>query len=371
MKTDAARSERGLDPPVREHLSYNVSGSIFKNLSFKKHKCSRCIHHKNFLSGKVLFSSNIHYITAVLNIYILASFDQQVVYDDTFGFIFLLSVLIDGPSLLSQSRHNCRANNQATQVVLTEKVCRTWAFSTKKGEENLNQSNYYVKAEFEAQRAWAANTLQHMRVWGQIYSSCLTHTHTYIHTELPCESKTFHSAQVQAHPPNRGVCTFIHGPFFGIWQLYNYQSSTCRAFFPTAPHCPRSSALERRGLWFKWLLSTPNPPEAHKSHKGSSEKAGQNSTRQRGSLKSPASPKYHRGDLLTEPFWLVCIDVLWSSAMGPDGWTQLTRRDKRGGQTEDPWSSVNRDRDGHCLTWFITNTARNHFTTFCSLMQLI
>lgn len=154
-----------------------------------------------------------------------------------------------------------------------------------------------------------------------IYSSC-THTRTrkHTHTKLPCESKTFHSAQVQAHPPNRGVCTFIHGPFFGIWQLYNYQSSTCRAFFPTTPHCPRSVALERRGLWFKWLLSPPNPPEAHKSHKGSSEKAGQNSTRRRGSLKSQASLKYRWGDLLMEPFWLVCIDGSWSSAMGPGGW---------------------------------------------------
>lgn len=188
-----------------------------------------------------------------------------------------------------------------------------------------------------------------MWIWGQI----IFIFNTYTHTELPCESKTFHSAQVQAHPPNRGVCTFIHGPFFGIWQLYNYQSSTCRAFFPTTPHCPRSSALERRGLWFKWLLSTPNPPEAHKSHKGSSEKAGQNSTRQRGSLKSQASLKYHRGDLLMEPFWLVCIDVSWSSAMGPGGWTQPKQRDKRGEQTEGLWSSVNRDRD--FLTWLLTN----------------
>lgn len=181
------------------------------------------------------------------------------------------------------------------------------------------QNIYHIKAK-SLKHTWTARTSQNMQIWGQIiFSSCVPHTRA--HTQLPCESKTFHSAQVQTHPPNRGVCTFIHGPFFGIWQLYNYQSSTCRAFFPTTPHCPRSIALERRGLWFKWLLSTPNPPEAHKSHKGSSEKAGQNSTRQRGSLKSQASLKYHRGDLLMEPFWLVYIDGWWSSAMSPGGWT--------------------------------------------------
>lgn len=135
------------------------------------------------------------------------------------------------------------------------------------------------------------------------------------------------------------------------------------------PLCPRSSAVERRGLWFKWLLSTPNPPEAHKSHKGSSEKARQNSTRQRGSIKSQASLKYHQGDLLTEPFWLVCIDVVWSSAMGPGGWTQLTHWDKRGGQSEDLWSSMNRDGGVHCPTQFLTNTVWDHFNNFCPLMQ--
>lgn len=109
------------------------------------------------------------------------------------------------------------------------------------------QSIDYIKAK-------SSKTSTHgLQVSGKngnaIYSSCThTCTRTHAHGRLPCESKTFHSAQVQAHPPNRGVCTFIHGPFFGIWQLYNYQSSTCRAFFPATPHCPRSVALERRGL---------------------------------------------------------------------------------------------------------------------------
>ena len=97
-----------------------------------------------------------------------------------------------------------------------------------------------------------------MLTWGQFIYSCRAvtqeHTHTHTHTEVrmcltlivtfnhtlthtkshtqdPCESKTFLSAQVQAHPPNRGVCTFIHGPFFGIWLLYNYQPRTCWALF--------------------------------------------------------------------------------------------------------------------------------------------
>lgn len=64
------------------------------------------------------------------------------------------------------------------------------------------------------------------------HSHPTTHTHTQkSHTQDPYESKTFLSAQVQAHPPNRGVCTFIHGLFFGIWLLYNYQPRTCWAFF--------------------------------------------------------------------------------------------------------------------------------------------
>lgn len=215
---------------------------------------------------------------------------------------------------------------QRTQVVQKEYIWRAQNLNQSKALIlNLNQSKALITSK---QRVWRSahvgcKYLSKMQI--PIYSSC-THKHTRARAntstkKLPCESKTFHSAQVQAHPPNRGVCTFIHGPFFGIWQLYNYQSSTCRAFSPTTPHCARSIALERRGLWFKWLLSPPNPPEAHKSHKGSSKKAGQNSTRQKGSLKSQASLKYRWGDLLMESFWLVCIDGLWSSAMGPGGWT--------------------------------------------------
>lgn len=78
-----------------------------------------------------------------------------------------------------------------------------------------------------------------------IFISCPTHTHTQAgetsHTQDPCESKTFLSAQVQARPPNRGVCTFIHGLFFGIWLLYNYQPRRLLGPFCTPP--PRPSSL--------------------------------------------------------------------------------------------------------------------------------
>lgn len=57
---------------------------------------------------------------------------EEVVCDEKFWFIFLL---IYGPSLLSQSRDECRANNRVNRVVLREEVCRRGAFSLEKEEE--------------------------------------------------------------------------------------------------------------------------------------------------------------------------------------------------------------------------------------------
>ena len=150
-------------------------------------------------------------------------------------------------------------------------------------------------------------------------SNTTTYTHSLTHTQDPCESKTFLSAQVQAHPPNRGVCTFIHGPFFGIWLLYNYQPSTCWAFFSL--HYIVLPALlwnaedcDLNGFWVLLIH------RRHISHTKVAPKGRANSTEQRGSLKSQASLKYHWGDLLMEWFWLVCIDGSWSSVMGSGGW---------------------------------------------------
>lgn len=90
-----------------------------------------------------------------------------------------------------------------------------------------------------------------------------------------------HSIQLKFRhiPLIEGFALLFMGPSFGIWLLYNYPPSACRGFFfgfysSTALHCLSGTALERRGLWFKWLLSTPNPPEAHKSDKGSSKRPG-------------------------------------------------------------------------------------------------
>lgn len=91
-------------------------------------------------------------------------------------------------------------------------------------------------------------------------------------------------------------------------------------FFCTALHCSSSTAVQRRGLWFKWLLSTPNPPEAHKSHKGSSKRPGEFHQAKEEVLNPKASLKYHRGDLLKESVWLVCVDGSWASVTGTDVW---------------------------------------------------
>lgn len=153
----------------------------------------------------------------------------------------------------------------------------------------------------------------------QPHTPTYTHTHTKSHTQDPCESKTFLSAQVQAHPPNRGVCTFIHGPFFGIWLLYNYQPSACWAFFSL--HNIVLPALlwnaedcDLNGFWVLLIH------RRHISHTKVAPKSRANFTEQRGSLKSQALLKYHRGDLLMEWFWLVCIDGPWSSALASSGW---------------------------------------------------
>lgn len=102
-------------------------------------------------------------------------------------------------------------------------------------------------------RVFAPNEAsRHARTQTLIFISFPTHTHTHAgemsHAQDPCESKTFLSAQVQAHPPNRGVCTFIHGPFFGIWLLYTYQPRCLLGPFcpPPPPPCPTPSSSTTR-----------------------------------------------------------------------------------------------------------------------------
>lgn len=75
----------------------------------------------------------------------------------------------------------------------------------------------------------------------------------------------------------------------------------------------------------------------HISHTKVAPKGQANSTKQRGSLKSQASLKYHGGDLLMEWFWLVCTDGPWSSVMGSGCWKTLIRCDKRCAQIGILW----------------------------------
>ena len=161
-----------------------------------------------------------------------------------------------------------------------------------------------------------------------------THTHTHTHTQDPCESKTFLSAQVQAHPPNRGVCAFIHGAFleYGcfitislvlVGPFFSLHYIVLPALLWNAKDC------DLNGFWVLLIH------RRHISHTKVAPKGRTNSTKQRGSLKSRASPKYHGGDLLMERFWLVCIDGPWSSVMG-SRWLEitLTQRDKGCGQLQ-------------------------------------
>lgn len=160
------------------------------------------------------------------------------------------------------------------------------------------------------------------------HSHTQTDTHTESHTQDPCESKTFLSAQVQARPPNRGVCTFIHGPSLEYGCFITISLVLVGPFFPlyyivlpallwNAKDC------DLNGFWVLLIH------RRHISHTKVAPKGQANSTKQRGSLKSQASLKYHGGDLLMEWFWLVCTDGPWSSVMGSGCWKTLMRCDKR------------------------------------------
>lgn len=146
-----------------------------------------------------------------------------------------------------------------------------------------------------------------------------THSHTQPHTQDPCESKTFLSAQVQAHPPNRGVCILFIGPsleygcFISI-SLVLVEPLSSLHYIVLPALLWNAEDCDLNGFWVLLIH------RRHISHTKVAPKGRVNSTEQRGSLKSQASFKYHWGDLWMEWFWLVCIDGPWFSVMASGGW---------------------------------------------------